>query len=173
MKILLTGGSACGKSTYAETLAIRLHTTRYYLATMRPYDEECLAKIAKHRRQRRDAGFETIERPTDLAGVLLPQRGVVLLECMCNWLANEMFDIHGRMRDPFENILAGLAALERRADHLIVVTNEVGAEYLVPDAGTRAYVRTLGRINALLAARCDTVLELVCGIPLVLKGELI
>lgn len=173
MRILLTGGSACGKSTYAESLATRLPQPRYYIATMRPYDEECLLKIAIHQEQRRDHGFATFEQYTDLATLRLPERGTVLLECMCNWLANEMFTDEGEMRDPYDDIWAGILALEEQCEHLLVVTNEVGGDCLSFDEGTRAYVNLLGRLNAALAARFDTVLELVCGIPLVLKGELL
>ena len=40
------------------------------------------------------------------------------------------------------------------------------------EEGTRAYVEVLGKINAALAARADTVIEMVAGIPILLKGEL-
>ena len=173
MKILLTGGSACGKSTYAEVLAARLGKPRYYIATMRPYDDECLDKIARHQEQRADKDFTTIEQHTDLASLRLPERGTVLVECMCNWLANEMFSDSGEMRDPYDDIMAGISSLEAQCEHLLLVSNEVGGDCLSFEEGTRAYVRLLGRLNADLAARFDTVLELVCGIPLVLKGELI
>jgi adenosylcobinamide kinase/adenosylcobinamide-phosphate guanylyltransferase len=89
MRILLTGGSGCGKSTYAERLARELSAPRYYLATMRPYDAESRAKIARHQAQREHAGFVTIERETDVGGIDFPARGTVLLECMCNsWQTN-------------------------------------------------------------------------------------
>lgn len=45
MRILLTGGSACGKSTYAETLAVRLAAPRYYIATMRIFDDESQKRL--------------------------------------------------------------------------------------------------------------------------------
>ena len=38
--ILLTGGSACGKSTYAEEICMKCHSPKYYLAAMQPYGEE-------------------------------------------------------------------------------------------------------------------------------------
>ena len=66
MRILLTGGSGCGKSTYAERLARSFSAPRYYIATMRPYDEECLAKICRHQQQREDGDFLTIERQTSV-----------------------------------------------------------------------------------------------------------
>lgn len=62
MRILLTGGSGCGKSTYAERLARSLPAPRYYIATMRPYDEECQTKIRRHQQQRESGDFITIEQ---------------------------------------------------------------------------------------------------------------
>ena len=73
MLILLTGGSACGKSTYGEALAVQGPKPLYYIAAMQPYDQECLRKIARHRALRRDKGFETVERYTDVDALVLPQ----------------------------------------------------------------------------------------------------
>ena len=52
MRILLTGGSACGKSTYAEALAMRFSLPRYYIATMRVFGEEGQKKVDQHRKMR-------------------------------------------------------------------------------------------------------------------------
>ena len=172
MRILLTGGSGCGKSTFAERLARELPAPRYYLATMRPFETESRAKIARHQLQRADAGFLTIERETDVGGVELPGRGTVLLECMCNLLANEMFDEAGNEMDVYDSILADMFALEEKCDTLIVVTNEVGSDGGDYDASTARYIETLGRLNRALANQFDAVAELVCGIPLILKGQL-
>ena len=173
MMILLTGGSACGKSSYAESLCLRFDQPRYYIAAMRPYGEGSAEKIERHRQLRKGKGFETIERYTDLAGLTLPERGTVLLECICNLTANEMFDDEGNMMDPYGAVMEGVAALRRQCRNLIVVTNDVGSDNKDYDPGTKAYVRALGRINAALAQQADAVYELVCGIPLVLKGELL
>lgn len=173
MRILLTGGSACGKSTFAEALALRCPAPRYYLATMRPYGAESCQKIARHRALRAGKGFVTVERYTDVGGAALPMRGTVLLECMCNLAANEMFDERGNMRNAYDTLLAGVEALSEKCGTLIVVTNEVGADGCDYDAPTRSYIDLLGRVNAALAARFDAVYELVCGIPLVQKGTLL
>ncbi len=172
MMILLTGGSACGKSAYAEALCMNAPLPRYYLAAMQPYGEEGKRKVRRHRALRAGKGFETIERYTDYAGLRLPARGTVLLECICNLTANEMFDEAGNRSDPYERVLAGIDALARQSDLLVVVTNDVGSDIRTYEEGTAAYIRVLGRINAALAARADTVLELVAGIPLVVKGVL-
>ena len=173
MMILLTGGSACGKSSYAESLAVRLPAPRYYIAAMRPYDDESLAKIARHREMRHGKGFETFERYTDVAGLVLPARGTVLLECICNLTANEMFDDKGGESDPYDRVMAGIDALRAQSGTLIVVTNDVGSDGNTYDDATIRYIDAIGRINASLAAEADAVYELVCGIPLVLKGALI
>ena len=170
--ILLTGGSACGKSAYAESLCMRFPQPRWYIAAMRPYGEGSGEKIARHRRLRAGKGFETFERYTDMAGLVLPRRGTALLECICNLTANEMFDDEGRMSDPCNAVWEGVQSLARQCKHLVIVTNDVGSDSRDYDEATRAYIRAMGRINAALAQQADAVCELVCGIPLVLKGAL-
>lgn len=170
MNILLTGGSACGKSFYAELLATQCPGPRYYVATMRPYGPESLEKIARHRAMRSAKGFDTIECYESLETIRLPRRGTALLECMCNLTANEMFDEAGVCRDAYADILAGVESLKKQCEHLIVVTNDVGSDGGTYDRDTRRYVETLGRLNMALASRFDTVLELVCGIPIPRKG---
>jgi adenosylcobinamide kinase/adenosylcobinamide-phosphate guanylyltransferase len=54
----------------------------------------------------------------------------------------------------------------------VIVTNDVGSDIRTYEEGTAAYLRCLGRINAALAAKADTVIEMVAGIPLVIKGVL-
>ena len=77
MKILLTGGSGCGKSTFAESLVMKFPLPRWYVATMRSYGAESELKIARHRAMRSTKGFETIESQTDVGKIDLPQgRGV-------------------------------------------------------------------------------------------------
>ncbi len=173
MRILLSGGSACGKSTCAEALAVRCAGPLYYLATMRPYGAESEKKIMRHRAMRMEKGFVTIERDTDVGTVTFPARGTVLLECMCNLAANEMFDESGTIRDVYEKLLADVEALSERCDTLIVVTNDVGSDGCEYESSTRRYIELLGRVNNVLAARFDVVYELVCGIPVVRKGRLL
>ena len=96
MLTLVLGGSASGKSEYAEQLVLEAGAgPRFYIATMEPYDEECLRRISRHRAMRASKGFETLECPRGLAGLALPRPGVALLECMSNLVANEMFSPQG------------------------------------------------------------------------------
>jgi adenosylcobinamide kinase/adenosylcobinamide-phosphate guanylyltransferase len=172
MLILLTGGSACGKSTYGEQLAVQGTKPLYYVAAMKPYDEECLQKIARHRALRANKGFETIERYTGVDALKLPETGgTVLLECLCNLTANEMYIQPDAPVDPVPKVVAGVENLRRQTDTLIVITNDVGSDDEAYSEQTRAYIRALGEINAHVASMADRVYELVAGIPIPLKGE--
>ena len=172
MRILITGGSGSGKSTFAENLTMQLPCPYYYIATMRPYDEECLKKIDRHRRLRAEKAFITIEQHTDLQQIELQERGgTALLECMCNLTANELFDEQGNLLPAYDKILEGIEHLEKLFDHLLVVTNDVGSDICRYDEGTMEYIHTLGKLNQTLANRFDQVFEVVCGIPLLQKGK--
>ena len=67
--------------------------------------------------------------------------------------------------------------LEKLADKLaasydIVLATEVGGGVVPIDAAQRAARESAGRLACLLAARADCVVQMFCGIPTVLKGEL-
>lgn len=170
MRTLVIGGAACGKSEYAESLAVLLPKPRYYLATMMPFDREDVARIEKHRAQRAEKGFVTMEKYTGLSELTLPEPGAVLLECLGNLTANELFSKQGAHGQTMSAILQGIAVLEQQCTDLVVVTNDVHCDGAVYDSDTMNYMTTLGDINRRLALRFDAVVELVCGIPLYLKG---
>ena len=173
MFYLLTGGSGCGKSAYAERLLMGMPAPRYYIAAMIPYGEDGPRKVEKHRRQREGKGFVSIERYTDLAGLILPETGSALLECVCNLTANEMFEPDGAGDGAEDAVLRGVDRLREQCRDIVVVTNDVGSAGLSGyGEGTLRYMRTLGRVNRLLARRADAVAELAAGIPLWLKGGL-
>ena len=169
MLTLVIGGAGSGKSAFAEELVCRLPGERIYLAAMLPRDGESRKRVEKHRAQRTGKGFETLERGLDLAGAALPAGANGLLEDRSNLLANEVFSPAGGGEDA---VRRGLRSLHAAAGNLSVVTNELfsgGADY---SEETLAYLRALARLNRELAARADLVVEVVCGLPNVLKGEL-
>ena len=169
MLILLTGGAACGKSAYAEKLTGDYEGKKYYIAAMEPFGEEGLKKIARHREMRSTRGLETVERYTDLGNLVLPEKGLALLECLCNLTANEMFSEKGAGKDAVGAVLRGIESLKKQTDVLIVVTNEVGAGYDTYGDRTPEYIDNLGIINRAAAEMADQVIELVCGIPVFLR----
>lgn len=174
MTILITGGSKCGKSSVAESLLNGFPGDKFYIAAMEPYGEEAQRAIARHREMRRGKGFQTIERPHDIGGLELPDNAVprcALLECLTTLCANEMFTPVG-ITDPSETILHGIERLSGQVERLVIVTNEVAADGIEYAAETMDYIRIMSRLNSAAAELADTVIECVCGIPLVLKGAL-
>jgi adenosylcobinamide kinase / adenosylcobinamide-phosphate guanylyltransferase len=173
MRTIVLGGAACGKSEYAEALAVTLpilSVPRFYIATMMPFDQEDILRIEKHRAMRAEKGFRTLERYTNLAGLVLPERGTVLLECLGNLTANELFSESGAGADAYGAIMLGMEKLEAQCDNLVVVSNDVFSDGNSYSEETLGYIETLADVNCALAQRYERVVELVCGIPLAVKG---
>lgn len=179
---LITGGSGSGKSEYAEQKLMeyashsKRNKKRYYIATMMPFGKETEEKIARHRRLRAGKGFETIECYTDLkkaAEVLqTKETGSVLLECMSNLVANEMFQESGARENTVNAVMEGIRSLREQTGDLVIVTNEIFSEAARYEGETETYQRYLGEINQKLAVLSDQVVEVVYGIPVYHKQEL-
>ncbi len=169
MLTLITGGGKCGKSRIAEALAASSGLPLCYIATMQPFGPEAEATVARHRGQRAGRGFKTIEQYTDIGSAPVAQGCCALLEDVGNLLANEMFS--ARAVRPADKIVRGVRELCGRAASLIAVTNEVGCDGFAYPPETTEYIALMGEINRRLAEEAELVIEAVCGIPLVLKGE--
>lgn len=172
MVTLVIGGAASGKSEFAESLVLRVgDLPRTYIATMQPFDDECRARIRRHREMRAKKKFETVECFTNLEQLNLPQKGVVLLECMSNLVANELYSPDGAGEHTLEAIERGIRHLIPQCEELIIVSNEVfsgGCDY---EGDTLRYLRVLAQVNRMAAKEADTVYEVVCGVPVCHKGE--
>lgn len=59
MFTFIIGGSASGKSEYAEQHVLSLSGGRVYIATLEPWDDECRKRILKHQNARARRGFQT------------------------------------------------------------------------------------------------------------------
>lgn len=168
----IIGGSKCGKSTYAEKILENFIGKKFYIATMIPYGEEAHTAIERHRKMRQNSGFETIEKYTDIDEITLPKNSAVLLECMGNLCANEMFK-NEKIIDPTEKILNGIEQLKSQAKDLVVVTNSVSSDGISYPKETMEYICVMNQINRRVSEISDNVIECVFGIQLPLKGELL
>ena len=168
---LVTGGSGSGKSAYAESRICEYNRQApkplFYIATMFPYGEETEKKIERHRILRKGKGFETLEWYTGLKlhleeGSL--QGTDVLLECMSNLVANEMYMESGAGCHADQAILEGIQELNRQCANVVIVTNEVFSESVPDSPEMKEYKRILGRINCEIAVMADQVTEVIYGI---------
>lgn len=186
---IVYGGSASGKSSYAESFAMSLQGEGrlLYIATMYPYkwntteiDPETMQRIERHRAMRADKGFDTVECYRQVEHIVAKRQDVLLLECMSNLLANEMYleqdsdagsDMAETMSPVSNKIVQALIDLSTRVQELVIVTNDVFSDggSLTYDESTREYVKNLAEINCALAREAATVTEVVCGIPVIVK----
>lgn len=172
---VVTGGSGSGKSAYAEQLILDFgeDKERVYIATMYPgTDEENHRRIQRHREMRARKNFSTEECYLHLETVNIPKGSVVLLDCMSNLVANELFMHGGASIHTVNAVLAGLEHILQTAEHLVVVTNEVFSDGAVYDTGTRLFLEYLGAINQEAAHWADKVTEVVYGIPVPVKERM-
>ena len=177
---IVYGGSASGKSSYAESFAMSLQGEGrlLYIATMYPYkwntteiDPETMQRIERHRAMRADKGFDTVECYRHVEHIVAKRQDVLLLECMSNLLANEMYleqdsDDGGLAETMSEvekagvgmsetlspvskKIVQALIDLSTRVQELVIVTNDVFSDggSLTYDESTREYVKNLAEIN--------------------------
>jgi len=160
MRTLITGGVKSGKSTYALQLALAFPEPRYFLATAEAFDEEMESRIARHKAERAHK-FTTIEEPLEIQAEL---RERMVLDCLPLWL-NNMFH-YGREAGLDAAIESLIARLPR---DIVIVTNEIGMGFIPADPVSRRYGDALGRLNAAVAAACDSVILMVAGLPVVVK----
>ena len=172
MIVFVIGGSGSGKSEFAEYICTKLPSKeKRYIATMQAYDEESRARVKKHRKARSGKGFETIEQGTHMENICLPEECTVLLECMSNLVANEVFAPEGRGVCCESVLKEGMHHLTGQAEHLVIVSNDIFSDGVTYDPETEEYLRILGILNQEAAAMADYAYEVVCGIPVCIKGK--
>lgn len=166
------GGSRSGKSSLAE-YCLEQHTNaseKIYLATMWPEGRDAEARIGRHREMRAGKGFKSLERYLDIGALDVPQNSAILLECMGNLVANELFQPGGAGEDTQAVVQKGIMHLASHTQHLIIVSNDVCSDGVHYDEGTQTYQRVLAALNRELFEAASCVVEMVCGIPVFLKG---
>ena len=194
--LLVTGGSGCGKSSYAEKriqeFAAKNGADIYYLATMQVYGDEGRKKVQRHIELRRGKGMITIEKtrnvqeaiplmekmrkPREVISTAEKQDQCVILEDLGNLVANEMFLENGEISNwqaVAQKVVADILLLDKCVSYLVLVTNNVFEDGISYEEGTRNYQMALGKVNASLAREALEVVEVVVGIPQTIKSGVI
>lgn len=169
MLTFIFGGSASGKSEYAEQYAVSLanscNAPLFYIATMYANDAESKQRIARHRQMRADKPFQTLEVSKGIGSITIPPDSIVLLECLSNLLANEMFSSN-KAAYAVPSLLQEIRHLQSHCQHLIVVSNEIFSDGICYDSATTQYLSDLGYLHQELCRTSNEIYEVVCGIPI-------
>lgn len=169
MSTFVLGGAASGKSLWAEEFVKSYDLTMTYLATGQVFDDEVAAKVAVHK-NRRDNSWHTVEEPFDLAKPLaaMPRDQVVLIDCATMWLSNHLL----AQNDLEQAQSALIGALRNCPAPWVIVSNEVGHGVVPENALARQFRDAQGRLNIALAAEAELAVQVIAGLPQVLKGTL-
>lgn len=176
--VLVTGGARSGKSSFAESLYKDIKDV-VYIATSRVYDSEMEDRIRLHRLQR-PYEWKTFEGNYNLYEAV-DETPNYLLDCLTVLTSNIMFDITKdferipleKQRETEDWIVKEIEELIKNVrnieGNLVMVTNEVGYSIVPENHVARVYRDIVGRVNQRVAALCDEVYIVACGLPLRLK----
>ena len=165
---LITGGERSGKSTYAESEALRLSRQPIYLATARIWDEEFRQRILRHQ-ERRGPEWTNIEEDIRPSKHNFTGR-VVLIDCITLWATNYFFDMQQDVDQALEALKKEFDTLVQQDATFIFVTNELGMGGMSESRTQRLFTQLQGWMNQHVAARADRVTLMVSGLPLTVKG---
>jgi adenosylcobinamide kinase/adenosylcobinamide-phosphate guanylyltransferase len=149
-------------------LALERSPSPVMMATSRPFDADHEARILRHKADR-GPEWTTIEEGTAIARPELASR-VIVVDCVTLWLTNFCIEAKWDVGRAHEAARAELSRALAIPATWIFVSNELG---MAPHAATesaRKFVDAQGFLNQEIAARADSVVLMVAGIPLCVKG---
>src|SRR5699024_5386533 len=104
-------------------------------------------RVERHRKQRAGKGFDTIECYQNVGSCAKQiENGIVLLECMSNLVANELFQQEQKQNqlELRDFILQQINELANGSKYLIIVTNEVFSDGIQYDLDTIECYQNVG-----------------------------
>lgn len=164
MITLILGAKNSGKSAFAEKLVSEASSddNRYYIATMIPYGEEGAMRVEKHRKQREGLNFKTIEMTHNIDEAVKqmdsPKEAFVLLECIPNLVANEMFEY--KVSDVVNTVLNEICILEGKVKELYIVSYNDFGDVEDFDAETLVYINNINYVNQEIEKTADRVYKI-------------
>ncbi|MEN3929891.1 bifunctional adenosylcobinamide kinase/adenosylcobinamide-phosphate guanylyltransferase [Microvirga sp. W0021] len=165
-KFLVIGGARSGKSRFAQKLADESGRAKTIIVTAEARDADMQQRILAHQADR-DANWETVEAPLELAQAILQSQAqnVVMVDCLTLWLTNVML----ADRDMEVAITELVSAVQMAQCSLVLVSNEVGLGIVPETAMGRDFRDWQGWLNQRIAQVCDGTAVMVSGFPLLLK----
>jgi len=186
--IMVTGGSASGKSDFSEKLVkeldIKSESKVTYIATAEIHDDELEQRIIKHR-ERRPKHWKTVEACHDLVSPLkelVETEEIILLDSLTMFLSNKL--LSSKIDD---NALTDENALENLFFHVsdemdqcinlikkgkatvVVVTDEVGWGIVPSNFLGRTFKDLVGKANQILGSNSDEAYLVISGLPQKIK----
>ena len=167
---LILGGARSGKSVFGEKLALNKDSKPIYIFTAQSFDEEMDERIRIHKDRRKKQSWQDVEATINLPAAiseLSKKEKVILVDCLSLWLTNLIINERNIDRD----ITEFLNSLEKSPGDVILVSSEVGLGIVPDNEMSREFRDHLGSLHQRVAAISETVIMMVAGIPMVVKGQ--
>ena len=180
-RALVLGGIRSGKSEFAERLVSDATSVTFVATARRDPDDRAWTARIDHHRARRPEAWTTAEVGDDPSALfevlaLASPDDVVLVDDIGAWVAGQLTDLAVTQVTPAtadSPLAARLATAVRAcAATLVLVSPEVGLSVVPPTAAGLAFADALGTTNRAIAAECDTVVLVVAGNAVPVKGAL-
>lgn len=171
--IFITGGARSGKSRSALDCANRHFSKKLYLATCGVLDEEMAQRVENHKKMR-GPEWKTVEEPIEIVDKINEYGDkveVILLDCITLWLSNLLMRqiSDAKIADEVDRFIR---TIRQNQSSFIIVSNEVGMGIVPADSLGRRFRDLQGMANQKIAEAAETVVLMISGIPMILKGEL-
>jgi adenosylcobinamide kinase/adenosylcobinamide-phosphate guanylyltransferase len=170
--IFITGGCRSGKSRYALDYANRHFSKKLYLATCEVLDQEMAQRVENHKKMR-GPEWQTVEEPLEVVEKVRrygDEAEVVLLDCITLWLSNLLlkWDDDSKVTGEVDRLIE---TLKKSQTSFLIVSNEVGMGIVPADPLSRRFRDLSGTANQRIAEVADTLILMVSGLPIFLKGK--
>ena len=168
MLVFISGGVRSGKSTLGEKMSGEIALgKKYYLATSEIYDDEIAERVRLHKLQRKDKGFTTVEKSTQIGDIahLFKKQDTVLLDCLGTLLANEMFG-SDKIENPNETVVRiyeDIKKINESSENLIIVSNDVFSDGCRYQDSVIQYIDALALLHWEIVELADEAIECVSG----------
>jgi len=151
-------------------LALEMSPCPTYVATARRWDRNFEDRILRHIADRSDQ-WVTLEVEKEIGNIDLKGK-VAVVDCVTLWLTNFFVDNQQNIEDSFAQAKDQFDRLSEQDGTFIVVSNEIGMGVHAPTESGRKFADLQGRMNQYIAGKSDTVVLMVAGIAVPVKGSL-
>ena len=151
-------------------LALEMSPCPTYVATARTWDRNFEDRILRHIADRSDQ-WVTLEVEKEIGNIDLKGK-VAVVDCVTLWLTNFFVDNQQNIEDSFAQAKDQFDRLSEQDGTFIVVSNEIGMGVHAPTESGRKFADLQGRMNQYIAGKSDTVVLMVAGIAVPVKGSL-
>ncbi|KKE80085.1 bifunctional adenosylcobinamide kinase/adenosylcobinamide-phosphate guanylyltransferase [Oceanobacillus caeni] len=180
----ITGGVRSGKSSFAERIAIQkaeeIGGSLHYIATGRATDSEMRLRIKRHQEDRNKSGhsWKTWEKETNISTLATEfnKKDVILLDCLTTMLSNELFAheadwVEQRLekKEVFQRIWQGIKEIADYSNQVVLVSNEVLNEPILPNELLVTYSELLGKLHQKIVRYAESAYLVEAGVPLLMK----